>query len=203
MAFGYYHSEDDEKKKAFQTLCAEVARSVVPCAPSLNQMKAYLTDTLGMEQVSMTKGELRSRNGQFVEKYCSELLSTPLVVLPADRVPTSQEMTEMMHQQTKRFKEAMSISLDQTGFVFTKYSKSIMMEDRKIADIEVIVEDSLFGYVVEAQGNGIDDAESLQIRYFIDDIVLFRGVTEKDILTESRDYQSYVATMAGRIREGQ
>ena len=195
---GYYISKDDDKKAAFAALCAEVECNIEPCAKTLDEFKKYITKTKGMMQVPMSEGEKKSRKAQFIARYRPDLLSTPMLELPTDRIPTSQEMTAMMNSQAKRFKEAMGIPMEKTGFMFTKYITEQYVAENNSYKVEVILEENSYNFMAEGQGSEKNDTE---LRRFIDDIVIFRGVTEEDIRTKSECYVSYEATKASRLSE--
>lgn len=197
--FVYEKSEEEEAE--YQLLRTEVMRNIVPCAKMMDEFVTYLVDTLGMVQVPMQESDLRFHNAQFIEKICPEILFTPNIKWPTDRMPDAEERKAIMDNADRRFQEAMHTPLARTGFVFSKYELKYVSHTGKSTFVNVILEENSYTYTAESTAFAGDNEEFDLLHNLIDDIILFRGVTEEDIQIESEWYQTYVAVLTNRANQ--
>ena len=188
--------EDDAIVQNRAKIRAEIERNIVPCAKTKEEFRSYLVDTLGMKEVPISEFELRDAKVQFIFKLCPELLRTPMCSVKEDRIAMLQSLTE-------RRKEAQNISLEQTGFEITKYAMEYYVDDYKLADVTVFLEENSFTYYASGESYVRNDEDDRIVRHLFDNIILFRGVTAEDIETTSERYGAYVSLLTAHALEMQ
>ena len=186
--------EDDAIVQNRAKIRAEIERNIVPCAKTKEEFRSYLVDTLGMKEVQISEFELRDAKVQFIFKLCPELLRTPMCSAKEDRNAALQSLID-------RRKEAQNISLEQTGFEITKYAMEYYMDDYKLSDVAVFLEENSFTYYASVESYVRNDEDDRIARHLFDNIILFRGVTVEDIKTKSEWYGAYVSLLTSHAME--
>ena len=186
---GYVIREDiapeQEQKRA--KIRAEIEQTIVPCAKTKEEFRKYLTDTLGMKETPMSEHELTEAKAQFILKLRRDLL----------RTQGKGNLGNYMEQ----FLEARKVPLEQTGFEITKYAMENYVDDHKLSDVIVFLEENSFTYYASGESYVRNDEDDRISRHLYDDIELFRGVTAEDIATKSEWYDIYVTLLTGRALE--
>lgn len=186
---GYVIREDiaPEREQNRAKIRAEIEQNIVPCAKTKEEFRKYLTDTLGMKETPMNELELTEAKTQFILKLRRDLLRTQGNGNPDN--PMAQ------------FLEARKVPLEQTGFEITKYAMEYYVDDYKLSDVTVFLEENSFTYYASGESYVRNDEDDRIARHLYDNIALFRGVTAEDIDTKSEWYDIYVTLLTGHALE--
>ena len=177
-------SEQEQKRAKTR---AEIEQTIVPCAKTKEEFRKYLTDILGMKETPMSEFELTEAKTQFILKLRRDLLST--------------QGKSNLDNHTAQFLEARKVPLKQTGFEITKYATEYYVDDHKLSDVIVFLEENSFTYYASGESYVRNDEDDRISRHLYDDIALFRGVTAEDIATKSEWYDIYVTLLTGHALE--
>ena len=179
--------EDDAFVQKRAKIRAEIEQNIVPCAKTKEEFRNYLTGTLGMKATPMSESELTEAKAQFILKLRCDLLRT--------------QGKSNLDNHTAQFLEARKVPLEQTGFDITKYAMEYYVDEHKLSDVTVFLEENSFTYYASGKSYVRNDEEDRISRHLYDNIALFRGVTAEDIDTKSEWYNTYVTLLTGHALE--
>jgi len=179
--------EDDTFVQKRAKIRAEIEQNIVPCAKTKEEFRCFLVDTLGMKETPISESERTEAKAQFILELRRDLLPTQGNGNPDN--PMAQ------------FLEARKVPLEQTGFEITKYAMEYYVDDYKLSDVTVFLEENSFTYYASGESYVRNDEDDRIARHLYDNIALFRGVTAEDIDTKSEWYNIYVSLLTGHALE--
>ena len=186
---GYVIGENiaPEREQNRAKIRAEIEQNIVPCAKTKEEFRCFLVDTLGMKETPISESERTEAKAQFILELRRDLLPTQGNGNPDN--PMAQ------------FLEARKVPLEQTGFEITKYAMEYYVDDYKLSDVTVFLEENSFTYYASGESYVRNDEDDRIARHLYDNIALFRGVTAEDIDTKSEWYNIYVSLLTGHTLE--
>ncbi len=167
---------------------------IVPCAKSNRQVLDHIAGRHELQPLVLSETAIRMNQTNFILNHCPQVLKTPVVTLSSN--PSRKEFLAFSENNEKRFSEAMNYPPEALGLQWEGYTFVCELPGNVSLPVEVICENTSDRLFLSAAAIGVSLTEQQQqyLRHFLDELLLYKGITQEDIDHKTSAFQAYIAT---------
>ena len=186
----YTHKRDEKKQKEHNDFLDFAAEKIIPCNKTIIELEEYITNKYGAKPHTLSEKEVKVLKANVILNYFNDVIHKPE---PLKENPTKKELIEYYKKDTS-FRQAREYPEEKLGLVFKAYKLTNVeyktRDENNCSNInfedEVVLERELKTEYINLR-NGSQD--------IIHDLLLYKGVSEKDIMEKSPRFIAYAYTL--------
>jgi len=188
-------NEEDNK---FEKKINSAAEKISACRKTNVDLIEYLSERYTLESYEMSEIEINTFKANYIMSYRPYLLKTKEMNITKRGHLSYKEFSEWRKTEERVFDEALNYPMGKLGLNIMGYKFECMLKSGKKAGVILICEDNEDIYSIRLMTENFNDDEIDEINGILNDIILFKGVTQKDIDDRSADFIGYIDALEKR-----
>ncbi len=188
---------DGKGKNDFYEKAEQIAKELEPCEKSISQLFAYLKAEYQAEPSEPSEKRAEMVKAQIILNIYPELLSTSEKKLPEKA--SRKEFLAWSENNDIRWQEALAYPLEKLGFVIRCCVFQRMLASGKQVKFQVIAEEKTECFMTDINSCvQLSEAENAEVKTVLDNITLYKGVSQWDITKRTPRFLAYAGILIER-----
>ena len=188
---------DGKGKNDFYEKAEQIAKELEPCEKSISQLFAYLKAEYQAEPSEPSEKRAEMVKAQIILNIYPELLSTPEKKLPEKA--SRKEFWAWSENNDIRWQEALAYPFEKLGFVIQCCVFQRTLASGKRVNFRVTAEEKSGFFITDTEPcTELSEAENTEIKTILDEMVIYKGVSQSDIAKRTPRFLAYAGILIER-----
>lgn len=200
----------DKKNNEDSQWIEQMASTIQPCKKSIHELELYLINHYHAKEIELSENKRKYFKASIVESFYPELLKSPIPDFNLNKKSSQEEIEEFLKIHDKRLKEARAFPEKRIPLDIKAYEIPLVVDSifnaTVLVSIERYNEVTQFSHQIErhhettqlsdeiAPSVSKNDQDKMHniFQTILNDIILFQGVSQKDIDERSPCFMQYI-----------
>lgn len=169
-------------------------KNIKPCKKSSREIIEYIIKKYNTEKIELTDSKIQCYKAIIIENYYPHLLKNKLPEITSDNI-TEKEIDDYIELTTKRHNEALLCPEEKLSVNLECYKIHLNTHNDDNEIMTITIEENTEHIDFSYSCNSSISNKENSFKKISNDIILFRGVSEKDIKEKTPTFMQYIYTL--------